>query len=421
MRILLLSQYYAPEVGAPQHRWSGLARCLTAAGHELHVVAPAPHYPHGHLLPEHRAFAPGRTHAGDDGEVVHRVRFRPYDERVRPRMADEAVVASAAVAAVRRGLGGWRPEVVVATVPSLPMLWAGGRAARHLGVPFVAEVRDAWPDLLVVADDWDHADAHGRPSLPARAARRGMSALGAATTRLQRRADAVVVTTDAFAQVLRARGVEPVHVVRNAAHELPGWPDRPAGAEHHDGVLRILYGGTVGRAQGLATALRAAALAKARGVRLELRVVGAGADRRGLEALTRELGAPVQWCDPVPRSRMTEHYAWCDTVLVSLRGWAALEMAVPSKLYEVMGLGVHVTAVVAGEAREIVEGRHAGAVSTPGDVEQLADTWERLAADRTLLEVSALGRAWVAENARPDALADAYVGVLDSVVTRRGA
>ena len=122
----------------------------------------------------------------------------------------------------------------------------------------------------------------------------------------------------------------------------------------------------------------------------------------------------------VPREEMAEHYAWADTALVSLRPWAALELTVPSKLYEAMALGLHVTAVVAGEAGTIVEGRHAGHVSPPGDVEQLAGVWQGLAGDRSLLELSALGREWVAEHAEVSSLGCAYVEVLQSVVTSRG-
>ena len=50
MRILLLSHYWAPEVGAPQRRWNRLAEALISRGHELAVLAPAPHYPGGRLL-----------------------------------------------------------------------------------------------------------------------------------------------------------------------------------------------------------------------------------------------------------------------------------------------------------------------------------------------------------------------------------
>src|SRR5699024_12377064 len=46
MRIVLLSHYYYPEVGAPQRRWRILVDHLRAAGHDVITVAPHPHYPY---------------------------------------------------------------------------------------------------------------------------------------------------------------------------------------------------------------------------------------------------------------------------------------------------------------------------------------------------------------------------------------
>jgi len=418
VRILLLTHYYAPEVGAPQHRWSVLASHLAAAGDSLHVVAPAPHYPTGRLLPGQEHLAPGVVHAGEHGETVHRVAFRPYDARVRTRMVDEAVAARDAVRTVRRGLAdGWGPEVVLATVPSLAMAWAGGRAARAVGAPVVLELRDAWPDLLVVAQNWDDHAAVGPLGRVKATARGALGGAGSALTREQRRADALVTTTDSFADVLRTRGMRSVHVVRNAAHEVPGYPvHRPRAVT--GSPLHVLYAGTVGRAHGLGTAVRAAALAHERGVDVALRIVGHGADLQPLRNLADSLRAPVEFVDPVPRAAMGAQYAWCDTVLVALRGWPALELTVPSKLYEVMNLGIHVSAVMGGEARRIVESTGAGSPSAPGDVDQLATSWSRLYADRELLEVSDGGRAWVERHADATRLAGTYRELLVSVAAR---
>jgi colanic acid biosynthesis glycosyl transferase WcaI len=415
VRILLLSQHYAPETGAPQQRWSGLVREFRARGHDVHVVTPPPHYPGGSLLPGHEHLGAATVGTGEHGETVHRVRYRPHDGRVRSRVLDEVVVAAAATRAAGSALGPWRPDVVVATVPSLPMLWAGRRAARRLGVPFVAEVRDAWPDLLVVAEDWDDRSIHGARGRLHRSARATLHRLGALATRAQREADAVVVTTDSFADVLRSRGVREVHVVRNAAHEVPGVVERRG----DDGELHVLYAGTIGRSQGLSTAVHAAAAARERGVALTLRLVGDGADRVALQRLVEHLRAPVELLPSVPRTELGRHYSWADTGLVSLRPWGPFSYTVPSKLYEMMRLGLHVTACVDGEAADIVRGQRAGSVSCPGDVDALAATWSRLAADRGLLDVPATGREWVADNADAAVLAARYEAVLTGVTGAR--
>jgi len=82
MRILLLSHYWAPEVGAPQRRWNRLAEALISRGHELAVLAPAPHYPGGRLLQGGGAHMAGSIRRDVTGAMVHRTIFRPYSSGV---------------------------------------------------------------------------------------------------------------------------------------------------------------------------------------------------------------------------------------------------------------------------------------------------------------------------------------------------
>lgn len=413
MKILLLTHYYAPERGAPQQRWSALVERFIGAGHQVHVVAPAPHYPFGYLLPGAAGMRPGSIHSGSHRETVHRVSFLPYSASARSRMADEAVAAAAAVKTALVRFSRWRPDVVVATVPSLAMLAAGTTVAAALRVPFVADMRDAWPDLLEVFEDWN--ETIGTRPTPGRGplARFGAATASHVVTSLQRRADAVVATTDGFAEALRSRGIPNVHVIRNGAHPLA--PQEQTDVGPGDKTLKVLYAGTLGRAQGLATAIRAAALTHQRGAGITLRFVGSGAESRALADLATSLRAPVEFVPQVSREEIPAHHHWADSLLVSLRAWPGLLLTVPSKLYEAMSVGMHITASVAGEAAEIVRSTRAGDVAHPGDVEALAQLWEGLATDRSRLEVGDEGRAWVAEHSCDEQLARRYESVLEEV------
>ena len=53
MRILLLTQFYPPEVGAAQNRLSDLTRRLVALGHKVEVLTAMPNYPHGKVFPDY--------------------------------------------------------------------------------------------------------------------------------------------------------------------------------------------------------------------------------------------------------------------------------------------------------------------------------------------------------------------------------
>lgn len=343
MHIALVTHHYTPEVGAPQRRWAALVPRFVAAGHRVTVLAPAPHYPGGtaqHLDPRD---APGAVTVGEHGETIYRLRFRGHGTGLVSRTLDQVVTA---VHAVLRGIrhlssGSRRPDVVVATVPGMPSIAAGMALARCLHVPLVVEMRDAWPDLIEPSGMLTGSGTRRtgwRGALTAQV-HRGM-------TFAQRDAAAIVTTTEAFAGILRDRGMRRVEVVRNGANldELPHMDARLP----DDAVLHVLYLGTVGRSQGLSTAVRATVILQDRGVPVLLRIVGSGAEHHWLQRLAQDVHAPVELVGPVPRAEVAEHYRWADTLLVSLRGWGPFEWTVPSKLYEVLATGRHVTGVLAG-------------------------------------------------------------------------
>ncbi|GGC10773.1 glycosyltransferase family 4 protein [Cellulomonas carbonis] len=411
MHILLVTHHYAPEVGAPQRRWGALVPRFLAAGHEVTVLTPPPHYPAGAVHKLVPGLRTGDTALGEHGETVHRVRFREHGHGIRSRTLDQTIAATDSVVRGVRELGrrGRRPDVVVATVPGIPSI-AAGVALRHaLRVPLVVEMRDAWPDLI-------------EPSGMMGETRRRRGWKGAVTaeihrvmTLLQKDAAAVVTTTDAFGEVLRERGMKRVEVIRNGAYldEIPLLGARPSPTTD---PLRVLYLGTVGRAQGLGTAVAAAGLLRERGRPVELRIVGPGFEYAHLAEVSADRGVPVDLRGPVARSEVFDHYAWADSLLVSLRSWLPLRWTVPSKLYEMMATGRHVTAVMAGEAADIVEATGAGHVVHPEDPEALAALWRRLDEDRELLDVDGRARAWARQHSDYTRLAADYLAVLEGVV-----
>lgn len=426
MRLLLLTHYYAPEFGAPQRRWSALVKRFIAAGHRVTVTAPVPHYPAGRPTPgQRRRHRIGAVEVGQHGETILRTAYLPHRADIASRTADHVVAAADALRRLRRRFSrpDTRPDVIVATAPAIPTLLVGRSLSLLWGVPLVVEMRDAWPDLVT------HVGPVGALStLHAKAVRRSMSrrslswAIALAkgqvhqqVTSWQSGARAVVTTTARFAEVLGERGVEPVHVVRNGTDLTLVPPHR----DHMDGdhaELRCLYLGNMGRSQGLDTVVRAAAALRRDGVEVQVRLVGHGVEAPALAALAHELDAPVEVIPRIPHREVGRQYAWADTVVVSLRDWAPFAWTVPSKLYEMLATGKHITALLDGEAADVVRDAGAGDVLPPEDVEALTALWRDLAADRSRAGVRASGRNWVTEHADDDVLARRYLEILRDVI-----
>lgn len=410
MNILLISHYFAPENGAPQRRWSALIEHFTAAGHSVDVIAPPPHYPAGRMSPDDRALhRPGTVRRDESGARVFRVPFLPHDGRIHTRTLDHVWVAASTARKARAlaASGILSPDVVIATAPALPSLIAGRAISRYLNVPLVAEMRDAWPDLV------SHTPGLVQGRGPIRRLKRMVHEQ---ITSLQRGAARVVTTTETFAEVLEQRGIRDAAVIRNGTNG-ERYAAVPALARAHD-ELRVLYMGTIGRSQGLEVVLHAAARLRSEGFPIEVHLVGDGAAQSKLRALNATLGSPVKILGAVPGSAVLDHYVWADTCVVSLRDWEPFSWTVPSKLYELMASGRHMTAIVAGESADLVRAAKSGDVVTPGSIDALAQLWRGLQRQPARLEIGPTGRAWVAQNAGYGAIADKYLSVLESTLLR---
>ncbi|MGG5175439.1 glycosyltransferase family 4 protein [Pseudarthrobacter sp. J1763] len=393
---MLLTHSYWPDQSPPQRRWSSFVREFQAAGWRVDVVTPVSHFPNGKRT-ERRADAgyPWGHQRGEHGERIRRV---PYLRHAQTRVGRFIDNLYTAVLSVPAAMMQRRPEVVVVTAPSLPILAAGHVVAKIFRVPLVVEMRDAWPDL----------------ARDARLVQGQVKSLAEkAVEFVQNKANLVVTVTEGFAKTLLERGVAEVATVPNGL-DLRSVPLLPAPVVDKE-QLDVLYLGNHGESQRLELMVQAAAKV---GSRMHLHMVGYGVARPGLIQLAREIGAPVTFHPPVKREAVLEAYKLADSCIVSLRDdWKSFETTIPSKTYEVLAVGRHVTALVRGEAARIISDSDAGDV-VPSTVEAIAQLWNDLADDRSRLDVGSRGRDWVEDHAEIRASAKHYMELIDELLAR---
>lgn len=362
LRIVLVSQYFPPEVGATQVRMHSFAEYLAARGHTVTVICEFPNHPQGVIPDQYR----GRWLEVDRSNSYKVIRtWVKADPRKTQTTRLAFYLSFMAMATAVAPLAG-RADVVVATTPPLFTGLAGLAIARMNAAPFVLDVRDLWPAAATSLNQIS-------PGLPTRAAK-------ALERRLYRSAAAVVSVTMPFCKHIDAlRGRAPkTALVPNGTLDLffePAAPRRPAGVRQE--TFLITFAGTLGIAQALPSVLEAAALLD--GV-AHIAFVGDGPVRDQIVGQAELRGLRnVSFHPQVPLEEIPGILAASDALLVPLSAHPTFSSFVPSKLIDFMATGRPVLLAAAGESARLLESVGAGLVVPPEDPEALADAVRRLA------------------------------------------
>ena len=409
MRIILVTHYFPPETGAPQARLSALAAAWAADGDDVTVLTGMPNHPTGVIPPEYRG-AIRRRERRDGYRVLRTWLYATPNEGVARKTIGHLSFMVTSVLFGGRAIG--PADVVVVSSPTFFAIGAGWLLAHLKRARLVVEVRDLWPAIFT-----ELGVITSRPLI--RLLERLELAAYAA-------ADTVIVVSEGFRANLIGRGVPAgkVHTIRNGVNPRQFDPGAPADTRLRarlgagPGDCLVLYAGTHGISQGLATVAEAAARFTGQPVRFAF--VGEGADKPRLQTQVAELGLRnVTLLPGVPHDQVPALLAAADICLVPLRDVPLFSAFIPSKMFEYLAAGKPVVGAVAGEAAQIL--REAGAlVVAPGDSAALADAVRTLAADpRHRQAMGQAGRRYVEEHFDREMLARLYRKLLDMPGGRR--
>lgn len=383
MKVLLLSPNYAPELTGVG-RYSGeMAAWLAARGHEVRVVAAAPHYPAWRVT-EGYSGAVYRSEVVDGVQVLRCPLYVPASPTGLRRLLHLLSFALTSLLptlwiALRR-----RPDVVMVVEPPLACAPAALLAARLSGAAAWLHVQDLEVDaafqLGVLRASW---------------ARR---ALLATERWLLSRFDRVSSISGQMLERLQEKGVPPQRL-----QAFPNWTDlsqiRPVTEPNSlreewgiaEGQLVLLYSGSLGAKQGLELLVEVASLLPEAG-RAVVVICGEGPAKVTLQALVgdspRYRFLPLQ-----PGDRLNELLNAADIHLLPQRAGAE-GLVMPSKLAGMMASGKPVIACASTgtDVARVVAG--CGEVVAPGDAAGFAAAVEKLASAPALrAEYGARGRA----------------------------
>ncbi|MGD0552241.1 MAG: glycosyltransferase family 4 protein [Sedimentisphaerales bacterium] len=146
MRLLIVTQYFPPEMGAPQARLYELAERLKNMGHEITVVTAMPNYPTGRIFKEYRGKLK-TTEIMNGIRVIRTCLYPSKSSKTLPRLLSYISFGISVVLLGIWGLG--RQDIVLIESPPLflvPFALLVGKITR--GKP-VMMVSDIWPDIVI--------------------------------------------------------------------------------------------------------------------------------------------------------------------------------------------------------------------------------------------------------------------------------
>jgi glycosyltransferase involved in cell wall biosynthesis len=401
VKVTYVSQYFvsADQPGGVRH-WQH-TRALARAGHQVSVVTSYVQHKE-RTVPERYA---GRkvVHETEDGLDVWRTYSTPgYGRDLRSRVASYGTFAWwSAVASARAP----RPDVVVASSPSLPSAAAAATLARARGARFLLEVRDLWPDSAI---------AMGLVSDP-----RTIAVARRLEAYCYARADRIVALTEGIRDGMIEQGVSPARItlITNGVDLEIGGDVAPADVPVPDDAVVAMYVGAHGTYSSLETVLDAAERLRDT-PRVRVVLVGNG-DRKPalIEEATRRGLTNVVFADAVPKRAVPSWLARADICLLPYQDNPLFAGALPNKAFDYLGAGRPIVASApAGELTRMVEAAGCGVAVPPEDGAALADAIRRLAADpEGARAMGARGREHALEHYDREALAARFVAVVESL------
>lgn len=378
MKIAFVTQWYDPEVGSAAIP-GAIVRALRARGHDVEVVTGFPNYPTGQLYEGYRV-KPYRREVLR-GVTVHRVPLYASHDGSAVRRILNFLTFMVSASTLGAFLARRADAVLVYSTPGTVGA-AGWVLRRVFRTPFVLYVQDVWPDTVTATG-----------MMPGRLVRPSEWILHRFCNGIYRSAAHIAVISPGMKDLLVERGVpaDAITVVHNWIDEdvFHPAPRRPRRAEG----LEVMYAGNFGDVQGLDTAVRALAKARA-SVDVTLRMIGSGVAEESLRRLAVELGVSdhVRFEGSRTLAEMAGVLADADVQLVCLKDDPLFHLTMPSKIQAILASGRPLITSAPGDAARLTDESGAGWSAPAGDVDALSDLFVRASA-LTQAELDVLGAA----------------------------
>lgn len=363
MKILILTQEYAPEDISSAILSQELAEDLVKRGHKVTCVTRAPNYPLGQLFPGYRNL----LYQQETLNGVRVIRVWSYVSNKKGFWHRILSFASYSALAFVGGVLAGKPDLIVSYSPPLPLGVSAWLLSRLWRVPWVLRVEDVFPEAAVAAGVLKNRFA--------------IQFFDELANFLYKRADHISLICETFVHLLRARGVD-----QKKMSVTPVWADpnivspKPKHNRFREqlglnGQFVVMYAGIFGYTSALENVV-AAAKALRENKEICFVLVGEGIKKEWLVGYQKEhkleniILLPFQ-----PRAAFPEMLAAADVGLVTLNEKMA-PFSLPHKIFNIMSSRRPILAVAPenSDLAKLIRNANCGVVVPPRNPPLLVET-----------------------------------------------
>lgn len=409
LKITILTQYFPPEVGAPQNRLFELAVRLKKQGHEITILTAMPNYP---SMKIHKAYK-GKWFLEEEMEGMRVLRSAIFVSESKSIILRLLNYFSFVFTALFYGIVKLKKhDFLLVESPPLFLGITGYLLSRFKRAKLLFNVSDLWPES---------AEKLGIIT--------NKTLLKLATYLeefLYRKSALITGQTQGIVQDIQKRfPSKQVHWLPNGV-DLTYFKSGTVSPEKdrfglNDNDMVFSYAGIIGHAQGLELILHVAEQLKDSHPRIKFCFLGSGPVKEELIQLKEKLELTnVLFLDLIPKSDMPVYIASTDVALIPLRKLDLFKGAIPSKIFENCAMEKPLLLGVDGEARELfIDQGHAGLYYEPENVESMKEQvlhfWEN---PHLLIDLGKNGRNYVSKQFDRNIIAKEFEEVLNEHLTK---
>jgi len=360
MRILILTQYYPPEIGAPQNRLHELAIRLKNKGVQIEVLTALPNYPKMEVFKDYRDKQ--RREETIEGITVHRSWI--YVSASKSIVARLLNYFSFVWSSYWRGRRLQSFDYLMVESPPLFLGYSAIALSKKLNAKLIFNVSDLWPES---AEKLGLVTNKNLLNMAYKLEKKCYQASTLITGQTQGIVNDIKQRFPAKEVSWLPNGVDisfynPEKIPDSDFRQVNGFKDED---------IIFFYGGILGHAQGLEIIIEAAR--ELENTHAQFVIQGAGPEKEKLVTLHKKYALKnIHFLEPVTKSEMPGILKSVDIAIVPLKKLDLFKGAIPSKIFEALAMKKPLLLGVDGEARKhFIENAQAGLFYTPEDIDSL--------------------------------------------------